>query len=184
MSVRYRLPCQCGQAVLVERSQAGLSVPCSCGQQLEVPTIRGLAQLETVQTAPDKVGWTAQYGLLLIGVLIVLVAGGAAAYRVARLPVNPYDEQQIDLEMVKRAAEIDAMAPAKVLETWQEFRPGLYIEDDTPERDYRKGRAAYQRWTWVLGGIAAAGLLFCVIVLATGAGQPARAVPAKRRRAT
>jgi len=184
MSVRYRLPCQCGQTVLVERSQAGLSVTCSCGTQLEVPTIRGLAQLEPIQSAPDKLGWTAQYGLLLIGALIAMVAGGAAVYRVARLSADPYSERQIDLEMHKKAAEIDGMSPGKVLEAWQEFRGGLYVEDDRPERNYRAGRAAYQRWSWVLAGVAAAGLLFCVIVLATGAGQPARAAPVKKRRAT
>ena len=184
MSVRYRLPCKCGQTVLVERSQAGLSVNCSCGTQLEVPTIRGLAQLELVQSAPDKLGWTAQYGLLLIGALIAVVAGSAAAWRVTRLPADPYSERQIDLAMYKMAAEIDGMSPGKVLEAWQEFRCGVYVEDDRPERNYRAGRAAYQRWNWVLAGVAAAGLLFCVIVLATGAGQPVRAAPAKRRRAT
>jgi hypothetical protein len=184
MSVRYRLPCKCGQTVLVERSQAGLSVICSCGTQLEVPTIRGLNALEPVHDAPEKIGWTAQSGLLLIGALIVLIAGGAAAIRVARLPVDPYDEKQIDQAMAKKAAEIDGLEPGKVLEGWQEFRGGLYIEDVGPELNYRKGRAAYNRWTWVLAGVAAAGLLFCVIVLATGAGQPKRSAPAKQRRAT
>ena len=184
MSVRYRLPCQCGQTVLVERSQAGLSVTCSCGTQLEVPTIRGLNALEAVHNAPEKAGWTAQYGLLLIGLLIATAAGGAAVYRVARLPVDPYDEKQIDLEMHKKAAEIDGMSPGKVLEAWQEFRGGLYIEDDRPERNYRAGRAAYQRWSWVLAGIAAAGLLFCVIVLATGVGRPPPKAPVKKRQAT
>jgi len=184
MSVSYRLPCKCGQTVLVERSQAGLSVICSCGTQLEVPTIRGLSALEPVHNTPEKAGWTAQYGLLLIGALIVAIAGGAAAYRIARLPADPYSEKQIDQGMQQKAAEIDAMNPGKVLEAWQEFRAGLYVQDVAPERNYHKGRDAYQRWTWVLAGVAAAGLLFCVIVIATGAGQPKRAAPAKQRRAT
>ncbi len=183
MIVRYRLPCACGQTVLVERSQAGLSVACSCGKSLEVPTIRGLAQLEAVQSAPDQRRWTAQYGLLLIGALIALVAGGVTAWRVVRLGPDQFSEASINATLQEHLSQIDKMPPGEVVLLWQPLRNLPYIEDPQAKKQYYGERAAYQRWTWVLAGIAAAGALFCVIVIATGAGKPPRAAPAKKRRA-
>jgi hypothetical protein len=184
MSVRYRLPCSCGQTVLVERSQAGLSVACSCGKQLEVPTIRGLAQLDTVQSAPDQLGWTAQYGLLLIGVLIALFAAGTAGWRVVKQGPDLFSESSIDATMKEHFAQIEKMPPGDVVLLWQSLRNLPYMEDTQAKKQYYIEREANQRWSWVLAGIAAAGVLFCVIVLATGAGQPARATPVKKRRVT
>lgn len=183
MSVRYRLPCRCGQTVLVERSQAGLTVTCSCGAQLEVPTIRGLAQLESLQSSPDKLGWTAQYGLLLIGALIALLAGGAVGWRVVKQGPDLYSEESIDAFVNEAAMKTDRMTPGEVVLQWQALRELPYLEDPSIKKQYYAVRSEYQRWTWVLAGIAAAGVLFCVIVAATGAGQPARAAT-KRRSAT
>ncbi|MGD9647103.1 MAG: hypothetical protein AB7U73_15440 [Pirellulales bacterium] len=180
MSVRYRLPCGCGQEVLVERSQAGLPVSCSCGATLEVPTIRGLADLETVHTESQRNEWTTQYGLLLLGLLVAFAAGGAAFWRIATQPPDVFSEEQIDLFMTQKAAEIDKMTPSEALEAWQHFRAGPYVEDTREEQRYYAQRAAYARWNWVLAGISVAGLLFCILVLATGAGKPTSATVRRR----
>jgi hypothetical protein len=166
--------------VLVERSQAGLPVTCTCGATLEVPTIRGFARLEVVPTASDDSAWTTQHGLLLIGVLVALVAGGAAAWRVVTMPADAYSGTAIDEFMKQKAEEIDQWTPGEVVEAWQQFRAGPYVEDPADEKRYYARRAAYMRWNWVLAGVAAAGALFCVVVLATGAGNPRSAPPARR----
>ena len=75
------------------------------------------------------------------------------------------------------------MTPGEVVLQWQALRELPYLEDPSIKKQYYAVRSEYQRWTWVLAGIAAAGVLFCVIVAATGAGQPARAAT-KRRSAT
>ena len=163
----------------MERSQAGLAVNCTCGAKLEVPTIRGLTRLETVETASKPGAWTTQHGLILIGMLIALVAGGAAVYRVAKLPRDLYGKASLDAFMQQKAAEIDRWTPGEVVEAWQQFRGGPYIEDPEEEKQYYARRAEYTRWTWVLAAIAAAGLLFVVLVIAIGAGTP-RALRSRR----
>ncbi len=178
MSVRYQLPCSCGRVVLVERSQAGLSISCDCGAALEVPTIRGLAQLELVLSASDNSAWTAQHGLLLIGALIVLVAGGAAAWRFVHLPEDVYSKEAVDEFMKEKAEEIDRMTPSEIAENWQQFRSGLYFENPASEKAFYARRAAYLRWNWVFAGLAAAGALF-----ASSCWRPAPAALVVRRRA-
>ena len=44
----YLVPCTCGNKVQVRARQAGDQVTCKCGAVVNVPTIRGLKQLETV----------------------------------------------------------------------------------------------------------------------------------------
>src|SRR5678815_2344165 len=47
----YLLPCACGQQISVSAAQAGESLRCSCGAMVEVPTMRGLRELERVETS-------------------------------------------------------------------------------------------------------------------------------------
>ena len=61
-AMQYLLPCQCGQKLPVDASQAGLRVRCACGAEPQVPTLRGLAALEratatsSAATAPGSLG--------------------------------------------------------------------------------------------------------------------------------
>jgi hypothetical protein len=51
--VKYLLPCPCGQSVPVARSQAGMRIVCpQCNANLDIPTIRGMANL--VSLAPEE----------------------------------------------------------------------------------------------------------------------------------
>jgi hypothetical protein len=55
MKTLYLLPCKCGRRWEVDAGQAGTQIACSCGQSLEIPSIRGLRQLEIVSaSAPDS----------------------------------------------------------------------------------------------------------------------------------
>lgn len=47
----YRLPCPCGEVIIVQKRQAGQSVSCeSCGKSQDVPTMLGLEKLERTGT--------------------------------------------------------------------------------------------------------------------------------------
>lgn len=46
MSPQYRLPCSCGQFVLVQVAQAGAKTRCACGATLEIPGSRAITQLQ------------------------------------------------------------------------------------------------------------------------------------------
>ena len=55
-SMRYLLPCSCGQSVGVEFRQAGGQVRCACGRVLEVPSLRTIRQLEPEVAPPGRRG--------------------------------------------------------------------------------------------------------------------------------
>jgi len=76
---RYLLPCECGQAVPIEVSQAGEKVICPCGRVLEVPALRAVRQLRVApaesvaRVAPSR--WTFGHGLAFALGVFLLVAG-------------------------------------------------------------------------------------------------------------
>ena len=49
--MKYQLPCQCGQTVAIEPSQAGQIVSCVCGEKLTVPP---MLQVKALSIAPEQ----------------------------------------------------------------------------------------------------------------------------------
>jgi len=62
MKIEYLLPCSCGEKLVVDRSQAGLSKRCTCGRDVTVPTLRGLEQLERAAPAEETIARIRQAG--------------------------------------------------------------------------------------------------------------------------
>ena len=54
--MEHLLTCRCGRKIAVSRSQAGQELSCECGQRLQVPTLRGFAELPIApsETLPAK----------------------------------------------------------------------------------------------------------------------------------
>lgn len=53
----YRLPCPCGEVIVVQKRQAGQSVSCqACGASQDVPTMRGLEKLAREESAQEDSG--------------------------------------------------------------------------------------------------------------------------------
>src|SRR5947209_2018237 len=76
MKTTYLLPCQCGEKLQVDASESGLIMKCGCGASLEVPTMRGLAQLERVtveESAAPSRGWGGAQRSMAIGALIAIL---------------------------------------------------------------------------------------------------------------
>src|SRR5262245_61524285 len=80
--MKYLLVCpSCGTKLPVETGQAGQMQRCACGHNLEVPTVRGMRELEEVadaQSAAD--GWTTRHGLVFVGSVIAVGSLILAAY--------------------------------------------------------------------------------------------------------
>ena len=97
---QYQLPCECGRYVLIEPTQAGESVVCQCGRKLQVPALRALRQLASVQVdslPPAAPRWTPAQGLLFAcGVLVIVVSLISAGYshlRRLQFAVTPPSEE-------------------------------------------------------------------------------------------
>ena len=120
--MKYFLPCECGERVIVERGQAGQVVNCACGAELNVPTMRGLRQLDPISDTPVVAtsGWSVGRGLTFASAFVVMLVAlaysaycfyGVSQIRVGR-PDVPFVQQQSD-------AQVENMT---VQQVWGEWR--------------------------------------------------------------
>ena len=171
MKAKYLLPCPCGRQIPVQASQAGQQLQCECGAALEVPSMRGLAELErigpTLDAAPSaparptapasqtaqKKGrrsaqrrapvWGTRQRLLLIGALMATVGVGTGAYFYVFRP---------------RILDAEVMAPIQTWNVWRDLSHGI---DQHPawESAYLEYLASYHRWMIVAGAITGTGVI-------------------------
>ncbi len=115
---KFLLPCTCGRRITVMASQAGQRLPCECGASVEVPTLRYLSELERLEeAAPEQPkSWGARQGLILLGALTILAAGGWLVYLHFR---KPPDLQQF------RTMNVDAMSPGDIWTAWALIERGV-----------------------------------------------------------
>jgi len=168
MTTQYLLSCTCGQTTIVTASQAGETLRCNCGQDLEVPTMRGLRGLEQVeQGADERPLWTAQQGMIFLGLVIMLAGLAFSAYLYWNVPVM--DESLARLE-------IERLTPAESFRSWRELR-----REPGNSRSYWVDIFANRintLWRWIFVGLAVA--VAGVVVVAAGFFMNARS--ASRRR--
>ncbi len=177
---QYLLPCSCGRKVAVDRSQAGLQTECECGARLEVPTMRGLADLETVdapaaeaEATADKGGWGPPQGLMFLGGLILCIGLAAVAYV---YPGRPH----IVFDTVGLHRDIGSLNPEMSWQLWQELRQGLNRAPTELSSGYENALSTYYRHLTMAGGLAVLGAVLLVAGLAMKF-RPAQSRPVKQR---
>ena len=114
VSNRYLLPCDCGQTVVVDPSQAGDRVECpGCGNRLDVPTLRRLRDLEPAQSdASAETTWGLNQALFTVGLLVTcLLAGGSAYFAIVEPepppPFNPTARDTLVSQNLQKLDPID-----------------------------------------------------------------------------
>jgi len=148
LSLKYFLPCKCGQRLTVEPRQAGEIVVCQCGQSLEVPTLRQLKQLEPliVEDGSARSVWGVGQSLILLGMVILLSGVGLAYLFVREPPQNPFGGKSPEIihEMAQN------LPPRESWRMWILLRKiGLNPRKHWAERHYLEKLAAYQV-LWIL----------------------------------
>lgn len=116
---------------------------------LEVPTRRGLEQLERAAPAPDvapspAAAWGPRKGLFLLGTLIFVAAVGFGGY------LWWFPPQDLRADMIR------GLRPADTLEFWQALRRGIHDENDRVMPVFLKEREKHR---FKLGFTAAAAIL-------------------------
>ncbi len=134
MSLGYLLPCSCGKKIAIQKSQAGQEVACECGKTLQVPTLRGLNELELVQESTAKPGakrgassgsrtWNPVRGFpaAIVFFLSVLCLAIAGYYAYGRYQLITYLRADYTVEDQVRdgMTKIDELSAADL---WQQFR--------------------------------------------------------------
>ena len=171
MSQSYFLPCACGANCVVEARHAGGTVTCNeCNAQLDVPKFRELRQLEPAAVASSSgrrtrsTGWSPiQGGLFVLGTLLLVIAGGSAAYTyVVR---QQYDQPAPKIEDLN-LPDMSTIELRSSWELWKSFQNSNVIDRPTPYFIlYRKKVAQMDRWLQIFGGVAGVGALIAVASL-------------------
>jgi hypothetical protein len=125
MAELYLLPCGCGQKVRVGKAEAGQAVVCGCGQRLNVPTLRGLRNLElapaeAITSKLARPAWSPARGIAFSGGLAV----AAVALLVLLLNLYYYvgavvfSTDHSDEVIQAATQELDDFQPVQLLDEW------------------------------------------------------------------
>jgi hypothetical protein len=155
VSVKYLLPCRCGQQIAVEPRQAGETAVCSCGQSLPIPTMLEMSALEL---APPEVslpsqrawGWC-QRIMLLGGTLLIVAIVGGALLRWNR-PVAPTDV--IVPEEFRQSAS--HLTPVQTWHYWGLMKQGM---DRRTDQIFAAALTRYHVWQSTAAVMALAGIV-------------------------
>ena len=172
MPARYLLPCECGETVTIEVSQAGQTVTCSCGRSLLAPTLRAIKKLQpAAESAPAAAAekrasqWNPVAGTTFVGgallAMIGLIAVGFAYFSLLllqrNLPVR--DENQVR----EWLGEIEASEPAQLMTIWHDaVDRGLSDVEGSPWQEYRTESRKYAIVTRIGGVAVVLGVLLAV----------------------
>ncbi|MCA9206015.1 MAG: hypothetical protein KDA59_23340 [Planctomycetales bacterium] len=126
---KYLLPCECGEAIPLEVSQAGQTVRCeACGKSQEAPSMRGIRALPTTEVETERrvelreSNWSLGRGAFFSAMLLVAVLAFAFAglqYLSLRSIGKVYSEEEATVVFDELIDDFDA---EQAYSAWQEFR--------------------------------------------------------------
>lgn len=159
---KHLVPCECGQAVAVETTQAGDDVTCACGRQVSVPALRSLRQLPRADAVADKPkvrGWSSTQGALFaVGMLLFVCGLVMSAY--ALLRTFQYDVPPVDQNSVAQWINvIDDLTLDQQWQLWVTARDQGLPQHYSNVTVMRAVAASYRRFLSVALAIATVGLL-------------------------
>lgn len=169
----YLVPCTCGKKVRVRARQAGEQVTCECGATVNVPTIRGLKQLETVvdEAAGPAVQRSSLQGpLFSLGILALFVGSlillGILLFPPANMNVD-WQNMALSGEDAERGTK--PVAELNVMEVYDEFAMFRDRARQTPwdqAREVAENAQARYRTLLTTGGVLfGAGALAMIVGL-------------------
>ncbi len=172
----YVLRCACGAKISVQRSQAGSRIRCpQCEQAVEIPTIRGLSQLEievesigTDETRRvSRPRWTPWKGAIAAAcfILALIGLGRSALYGCYRWSTpTPFSE----VEMLREAEQMaSAFTPVEAWDTWRYLQESGLGAKKPPQaliakRILEKQDISMVKWA-AAGAIGLLGLVACAL---------------------
>ncbi|MCA9122820.1 MAG: hypothetical protein H6822_36710 [Planctomycetaceae bacterium] len=167
---KYLLPCECGKGIAVDIKQAGQQIACECGKVLEVPTLRGVLDLEPVPEAttqlPPASVWNPARGMTFAGSFALVVIGAVVAFfGNAGLRSAPDISREVELESFDKT--IDDMTLGEVYSAWKGIREhGLGARGENVFVNIRAFRAEKKRVLWLgalLCAVGAAGVVVATL---------------------
>jgi len=160
MSTLYQIGCDCGRKIQAEARQAGETLTCACGRTIDVPTLRGLAQLPQVQqqTATGR-RWTRTQGLCFLAGVIWLAVGGVATWQFWSWAARPAEIQKFDHIADDFSSRVDRLTPSESFTYWRMFRDqstGMLTSEERI-RQAGSGNRGYKLLAWGAGALTLLG---------------------------
>jgi hypothetical protein len=176
MNARFLLPCECGQSVPIELSQAGQKVRCSCGREVAAPTLRGIRQLKPAvdhaASARPGASWNPVKGALFAaGSTLLLVGLVVAAYNYLLYyqtsQVKPSEEV-----FAEHLSLIERMTPSELWDHWHFFAEhGLGEHESSVYVQFREESRRRLRSVGIASIIAGIGLGLALIAMVIPGGR-------------
>ena len=118
----YQLTCDCGETHAVVTRQAGETISCKCGQTIEIPPLRAMRHLPSVESGEDsrpQPAWSRLQGsLFVVGLVISLSAIATIAnygWKRSKLRTDP-----LKVEDFEFARDVMALTPTQSWDAWTE----------------------------------------------------------------
>jgi hypothetical protein len=169
VTVKYLLPCSCGEKIAIESSQAGQAIRCSCGKTLEAPTMQGIRRLEQSADIVDESAVSSSIGgvtvgIALLGLIILSVGGGIAGWNYTRRPVM---------------IDVDYMSPWDTWLMWQSLREGVRMQEysDSPYLQAKKEHTQYMTVGFVIIGVGIVTLVGALAIALVNGRSKRRKIP-------
>ena len=158
--MQYLLPCQCGQKLPVDASQAGLRIRCVCGAQPQVPTLRGLATLERAiasSAGPRARSWGPRQAVAFLGLSIFTVAAAAAVVLWFTFPKFPdFQYDQVDRQAIEQF--VNGLSVQESLELFESMRQGMPQGGELPPiAEYQAKATVHRRYLLAMAITAGVG---------------------------
>ncbi len=172
--MEHLLSCSCGRKIPVSRSQAGQEITCECGQLLQVPTLRGFAQLPLAESetltagSTDRRPWGGWRGTIM--------AVSVAVFALSAIPCAYYSyiRSQIDVsygiedEIAAGNQAFDAMPLENMVADWSNLeRVGLGPKDKPPFYYWKRYAREQDISAMVTGVIAAISAIMAIALWVT-----------------
>jgi hypothetical protein len=166
MATKYLLPCDCGQLIPIEGSQAGQPLTCSCGQTLVAPGMRAMRELKPQQTEvdPEKrsegqwnpIAGTTFVAGAVVAVVALVVIGFAT---ISRTLLQPHLPVRDELQVQQWLEEIEASQPTELIAIWKDtVDRGLTEREGSPWQQLRQESQKYLRVGLIGGAVLAIGV--------------------------
>jgi hypothetical protein len=162
---KYLVECTCGNKLPVEMGQAGGRIACSCGNLVDVPTLRKLRHLPSVETELTRPTstWSARKGvitasLLLAGALAIVNAW--SWFTQPKVPV--FDPAYYEHDVIEH--RLKTMTPTQSWVWWIEYYKPMAERGFSNLEFANRGqieriiaeRQSLRRTLWIVAAIAAA----------------------------
>ena len=176
--MHYSLICQCGNSLVISRSQAGQSVKCTaCGQDVVVPTLRNLAELPVAEPPPasgatkrsrvDEAqstwrGWRGTAIAVALSVFFIAGLGAAWSLYQSNLAKTDYT---VEDEIVAGDELFDQMTAEELSVAWSDFQQ-LQLTYKEPPVFYRMTQFSRSQQTNALirGSVALIGFGLALLI--------------------